>query len=110
MAHLRGGYLTIYSPNRTEVYGEFADGTWEVDRSEARVNHVFSGTAGDGVFETFVRLNEEGISHVQFTFDCEGERYTGQAQLLAPEENLNPGRAAIRIETGTEPAKAMVEA
>src|SRR5205809_387681 len=102
----RTGYLTVYSADRREIYGEFGDATWKVEEGGGGTNHVFSGTASDGTMETFRRINTEGIDHVAFDFESEGVRYSGDAQLLRPEDRRTPGNAWIRIETGVEPALA----
>src|SRR4051812_16185613 len=100
----RSGFLIVYSADRSEIYGEFSDATWEVEQTGGGPNHLFSGTASEGTMETFKRMNTEGIDHVAFNFEASGARYSGTAQLLRPEDSRKPGRAWIRIETGTEPA------
>jgi hypothetical protein len=102
----RTGYLTVYSADRGEIYGEFGDATWQVETTDGGPNHLFSGTASEGTMETFRRINAEGIDHVAFDFVSDGRRYSGEAQLLRPEDRRNPGQASIRIETGTAPAMA----
>jgi hypothetical protein len=99
----RAGVLTVYSADRREIYGEFRDALWDVEKTDGGPNHVFSGTASEGTMETFRRVNAEGIDHVAFDFVSSGGRYSGNAQLLRPEDTRNPGKAWIRIETGTEP-------
>jgi hypothetical protein len=102
----RTGYLTIYSADRAEVYGEFCDADWEIEDTSGGSNHVFSGTASEGAFDTFRRINYEGISNVEYTFESNGYRYVGSAQLLAPNGNGMPGGAVIRIATGDRPSRA----
>jgi hypothetical protein len=97
------GYLTIYSADRSEIYGEFADANWTVEQTAGGVNNVFSGIAGDGTLSTFQRIDEEGISHVAYTFEADGNRYEGAAQLLATRDTGKPGETIIRIETGETP-------
>lgn len=100
----RTGYLTVFSADRAEVYGEFADAQWDVEETDGGTNHLFTGKASEGTMDTFRRLNAEGIDHVTFDFEAEGQRFSGFAQLLRPEDNRVPGGASIRIETGVEPA------
>jgi hypothetical protein len=100
----RSGFLTVYSADRGEIYGEFSDAQWEIENTDAGPNHLFSGTASEGTMETFRRINAEGIDHVAFDFVSDGRRYSGDAQLLRPEDARTPGQACIRIETGVEPA------
>jgi len=95
----RTGYLTIFSPDRTQVYGEIPDATWQPTQTEGGLNHVLSGRAGDGVKYAFNQLNTDGVSHVAYTFETEGSRYAGDAELLAPDGFL------IQIETGQSPRK-----
>ena len=97
------GYLTVFSADRAEVYGEFADATWRVENTEGGTNHVFAGTAGEGALDTFRRLNAEGIAHVAYLFESNGYRYGGSAQLLAPV--VGERSASILIETGDAPAR-----
>lgn len=92
------GYLTVYSADRSEIYGEFGDASWEIEETDAGNNHVFKGTASEGTLDTFERVNGGGIDHVAFDFESEGQRFSGDAQLLAPNGSL------ITVETGTEPA------
>jgi hypothetical protein len=100
----RTGFLTVYSADRSEIYGEFSDAMWEVEDTDGGLNHLFTGTASEGTMETFRRVNSQGIDHVAFDFVSDGRRYSGDAQLLRPEEMRNPGQSSIRIETGVEPA------
>ncbi|HVT10998.1 MAG TPA: hypothetical protein VHE55_01920 [Fimbriimonadaceae bacterium] len=102
----RTGYLTVYSADRSEIYGEFADATWEVEETEGGSNHLFTGKASEGTMETFRRLDREGIDHIAYDFDAAGKTFSGSAQLLRPQDNLAPGDAWIRIESGVEPATA----
>lgn len=102
----RSGFLTIYSADGGDIYGEFADGTWEVEETDGGPNHLFTGTASEGTMDTFRRLNAEGVDRVSFTFEEGDAKYRGEAQLLAPEDTRIPGQAWIRIETGAQPATA----
>lgn len=102
----RTGILTVYSADRGEVYGQFTDAEWEVEDTGGGTNHLFTGTASEGTMETFRRINTEGIDHVAYDFELDGQKYSGEAQLLRPADNRQPGRAWIRIESGTEPARA----
>ena len=95
------GYLTVFSADQDEIYGEFADASWDTEDTEGGTNHLFSGTASEGTVETFRRLNSEGIANLSYTFDAEGARYTGSAQLLAPDEWA--GHVIVRIESGENP-------
>jgi hypothetical protein len=97
------GYLTIYSADRSEIYAEFADASWNVEQTAGGVNNVFSGVAGDGAAETFERIDADGISNVAYTFETHGNHYEGRAQLLAPVIPGEPGHTVIRIETGDTP-------
>ena len=99
----RSGFLTVYSADRTEIYGEFADSTWEVEDTKGGDNHLFTGTASEGTMDTFARLNTDGIAHVSFDFESGGERLSGTGQFLAPEDSGRPGQALIRVETGVAP-------
>lgn len=102
----RSGYLTVSSPDRSEIYGEFCDALWEVEKVRGGSNHVFSAVAGDGTLEAFRRINTEGIANIAYTFESNGYRYMGNAQLLPPTGNGMPGQGMIRIETGDMPARA----
>ncbi|OWY59792.1 hypothetical protein B7486_72670, partial [cyanobacterium TDX16] len=79
-----------------------ADSSWKIEED----NNVFSGAASEGTMETFRRVNTSGIDHVAYDFECEGTRYSGNAQLLAPEDNRQPGQATIRIESREAPVRA----
>jgi hypothetical protein len=103
---IRSGFLTVYSADRTEIYGEFADSTWEVEDTRGGENHLFTGTASEGTMDTFARLNREGIDHIAFDFESSGETFSGTGQFLAPEDSGQPGRALIRVETGLAPVGA----
>jgi len=96
------GYLTIFGAGR-EIYGEFADADWSVEDTPGGRNNVFSAMAGDGTIDTFQRINREGISHVRYTFDSEGARYSGSAELLRPE--TDHGQSLIKIESGQPPLR-----
>jgi hypothetical protein len=93
----RTGYLTVYSADGSEIYGEFADATWSIEQTDGGENHLFEGRASDGTMETFRRVNTEGIDHVRFDFEANGERFSGPAQLLRPGDGL------VRVETGSAP-------
>ncbi len=102
----RSGYLTVCSADRGEIYGEFCDAIWTEQQTRHGANHIFSAVAGDGAMQTFRRINTEGISHVAYTFESNGYRYAGMAELLAPEISSMPGTSMIQIETGEPPARA----
>jgi hypothetical protein len=104
------GFLIVYSADRSEIYGEFADGAWIVEETDAGSNHVLSGVARGVVLDTFRNVNEAGVSHVAFTFEVEGVPYTGQAQLLAPQDMTTAEEALVRIETGEAPKMAISSA
>jgi hypothetical protein len=103
---MRSGFLTVYSADRSEIYGEFADSTWEVEDTPGGENHLFTGTASEGTMDTFRRLNTDGFVHVAFDFEANGERFSGDGQFLAPEDSGRPGEAVIRVETGLAPVGA----
>jgi hypothetical protein len=105
MSETRTGLLTIFSPDRHEVYGEFVDGIWEIDQDGGTTNHSFTGTASDGTIDTFRRLNAAGISHVAIAFETSGERYAGDAQLLRPVEERTPGDSTVVVETTVPPSR-----
>src|SRR5580658_2092829 len=96
----RTGYLTIYTPDKTEILGEFADADWKSEATAVGKNTIFSGTAGEGALAAFQQLNEDGISHVYYTFESDGQTYSGAAELLAPIDHNGHGQGLIRIETG----------
>ncbi len=52
------GYLTIYSTDRTTIYGEFADAVWTSEMTEGGLNHMFTGTASQGTYETFFSIGQ----------------------------------------------------
>jgi hypothetical protein len=87
----RNGYLTIYSSEGTEIYGEFADAEWDDQE-------VLSGMASEGTYETFRRLNMSGIEHVRYKFDASDGTFEGVARLLATERAPAPASAIVRIE------------
>jgi hypothetical protein len=95
---MRTGFLTIYSADTNEIYGEFADANWQIEDTDGGKNNLFTGTASEGTMETFRRLDTEGIDHVTYRFECDGARYSGSAQLLALEDNREPGQATVRTE------------
>lgn len=97
------GYLTIYSVDRAEIYGECADAEWDTDIVRGEKVHTFIGTASDGTLETFLRLDNAGVSHVAYSFDSHGFTYVGAAELLAPKTDEPPSHAQIRLETGVAP-------
>ncbi len=97
------GYLTIFSPNRAEIYGEFADAAWTSEMTDGGYNHTFTGRASDGALETFLQLDYDGISHVAYNFELDGQTYAGNAELLAPIIHDGANRPQIRIETGETP-------
>ncbi len=99
----RTGYLTVYSADRTQIYGEFADAAWRMEDTRGGVNHLFAGKASDGTIDTFRRLNAYGIANVTYAFDTNGHRYAGSAQLLAPD--TWDGQAVIQIESGDSPER-----
>jgi len=99
----RVGYLTIFSPSRTEIYGEFADAEWATKMANGESNNVFIGTASEGTLEKFLQLDRAAVSHVAYSFDSEGQTFSGSAELLAPIPNKLPGEAQIQIETGDTP-------
>lgn len=96
------GALTVYSADRSQIYAEFVDATWEVEDTDSGPNHIFTGTASQGTLDTFLRLDQEGISHVAYVFETAAGRYAGSAELLRPQPN--GGEAVIRIESGVPPA------
>lgn len=98
----RTGYLTILSPDRQEIYGEFADAAWTSEMTDGGKNNIFSGTAGEGTLATFLQLDKDAISHVAYSFELDGHTYTGDAELLAPITD-DPSYPQIRIETGEAP-------
>ena len=98
------GYLTIFSSDRTEIYGEFADAGWKSEITEGGTNYVFTGTASQGTYETFLQLDKNAISHVLYSFESNGHSYVGKAEFLAPVSNDASGQPQIRFETG-EPLK-----
>ena len=100
---IKTGYLTILSPDRTEIYGEFADAEWTSEMTDGGNNNIFTGSASDGTMETFRQLEKDGISHVAYEFDLHGHSYTGVAELMAPLMNELPYLPQIRIETGETP-------
>ena len=99
----KSGYLTVYSADRTEIYGEFADGSWDTENTGGGTNHLFTGLASDGTAETFRRIDKEGIDHVMYLFESNGYKYGGTAQLLALADSA--GRPCVTIETGEEPQR-----
>jgi|SRR5579862_687557 len=99
----RSGYLTIYSDDKSEIYGEFVDGKWETEETEGGTNHTLSGIASEGTLDTFRRINTDGIDHVAYLFESNGYRYGGKAQLLAPSEIGDS--PLVRIETGEPPTR-----
>jgi hypothetical protein len=101
----RVGYLTIFSSDKSEIYGGFCDADWAVEESDSGSNHVFTGIASEGALDTFRRINYEGISHVAYIFEALGYRYEGAAQLLAPESGPHPGTSIIRIESIDRPSR-----
>jgi len=102
----RTGFLTIFSADRTEIYGEFADADWSREHTQGGDNNIFTGTASEGTLETFLQLDNDAISHVAYTFESEGEAFTGIAELLAPIVNESPSQSQIRLETGEAPVPA----
>lgn len=100
------GYLTVYSADRREIYGEFADATWKTESTGGGTNHLFEGTASEGTIDTFRRINLEGIENLSYDFEARGYRYTGKAHLLMPEDTRQPGGAMVRIESGEEPKRS----
>jgi hypothetical protein len=102
----RAGNLTVYSADRAAIYGEFAEATWRQENVAGVTNHLFVGTASEGTIDAFLRINEEGITHVAYDFESSGEKFSGNAQLLMPEDLREPGHARVRIETGDEPTRA----
>jgi len=103
----RVGYLTIFSADRKEIFGEFCDADWRTEGTTGESNNVFSGIAGDGASETFKRINDEGISNVTYCFESQGYKYAGAAQLLAPASGPLPGSSIIRIESGDPPTRVL---
>ncbi len=99
----RTGYLTIYSADRQVIYGEFADGEWLIEVTQQGDNSVFTGTASDGTWQTFLDLDRNGISHVGYTFDTEGESFTGDAEFLAPLSNELTVPHQMRFEARDSP-------
>lgn len=97
----RTGFLTIFSGDRAEVYGEFMDGSWTVEHTGDVAVNVFRGTASEGTRETFRRLNAEGIDHLAYTFEAANQVYSGAAHLLKPEGGV------ITIEA-TEPPRTQI--
>jgi hypothetical protein len=97
----KSGYLTIYSADRSELYGEFFDGVWKVEETAGGTNHILTGIASEGTAETFRRIDGEGIQHVSYLFEVNGYKYGGNAQLLALSES--GGLPCVTIETGDEP-------
>lgn len=97
------GYLTILSIDRSEIYGEFGDGVWSVEKIDGGSNNVFSGTASEGTVETFNRINQQGICNVAFDFESGHQVYKGAAQLLAPEPCGSNGGTLIKIESDVVP-------
>ena len=103
MSHLTG-YLTIFSADRGQIYGEFADAQWKSEMTPGGKSNIFSGTPGEGALKTFLQLDNEGISHVAYTFESSGNAYRGNAELLAPRVEEQPNHSQIQIETGETPA------
>lgn len=91
------GYLTVYSLGRSEVYGEFADGVMRVEETSGGKNYIFSGSAGEGTLDTFIRVNNQGIEHVEFEFDAAAV-HSGTGRLLALEHEDAPASARVHIE------------
>jgi hypothetical protein len=100
---IRTGYLTIFSSDRTEIFGEFAGAEWTSEVTAGGTNYVFTGTASEGILETFLRLDSEAISHVAYTFELSGQIFSGDCELLAPIFNDPPLHTQIRFETGEAP-------
>lgn len=69
----RTGYLTIFSPDRTEIYGEFGDAEWTSEMTSGGNNNVFSGIASESTMATFLQLDSDAISHVAYTFESDGQ-------------------------------------
>jgi hypothetical protein len=103
---MKGGYLTLYSRDRSEIYGEIAGASWNEEETDHGRNHLLSGTAGEGTMETLRQVIASGIDHVAFDFDAEGAVYRGQATLLRPQEAQSPGSAIVTIETPVAPQAA----
>ncbi|MEZ0327671.1 MAG: hypothetical protein ACAH95_17380 [Fimbriimonas sp.] len=94
----QGGYLTIFSADGTELYGELADAVWDAEESDGGENDIFSGLASEGTFEAFRKLNMDGIEHVAYKFEANGETSSGQGRLLALERAAAPASGMIRVE------------
>jgi hypothetical protein len=94
----QGGYLTIFSADGAELYGELADAVWDVEHADGNENNIFSGLASEGTFEAFRKLNMDGIEHVAYKFEAEGTSTNGQGRLLALEKAAAPASGLIRVE------------
>ena len=96
--------MTVYSVDQGQIYGEFADAVWDQEAGpDEGVNHIFSGLASEGTFETFRKLNMDGIEHVNYRFDAEGKAISGQGRLLGLERVDSPAGAMVRVESLSEP-------
>jgi len=85
--------------------GELGDASWSVEQVDGGVNHVFTGVASDGTFDEFLRLNAGGLDNVSFDFEGPDGTYSGDATLLRPIVDGNPGGSLISIESIQEPSK-----
>jgi hypothetical protein len=99
----RTGSLTVLSADKGEIYGEFADAEWTNEPTDVGERHIFSGVASDGTIDTFQRINQEGISHVNYRCETDGQHYKGRANLLAPITGSEPGSSIIQIESIENP-------
>jgi hypothetical protein len=93
------GYLTIFSADRQEIYGEFVDAEWRDEKTDKGVNHILSGKASEGTLSAFEHLDQQGISNVFYQFEQDGKQFDGRAQLLAPKQSGAPGETIIQIES-----------
>ncbi len=89
------GYLTIYAFDRSEIYGEFADGALVAD-SDGLL--TLSGTAGGSTADTFARLGAEGIDHVAYDFVTPAATRSGVGILMPPTRADSPGVAVISVQ------------
>jgi hypothetical protein len=95
----QAGFLTVYSLDGGQIYGEFADAVWDEDEAGGDVNNIFSGLASEGTYETFRKLNLDGIEHVTFRFEADGQAFSGEGRLLALERADPPAAAKVLVES-----------